>query len=115
MSIVNPCKIILVLCKSFCTFPKILSYSLTYYVRHEFVEFCLQELQKQRTFWSDGYFVCSIGETWPDTIRQYILKQASSFNIPQAEEPMGFALHYIQSELLERMKLKSSLAEILQD
>lgn len=26
-------------------------------------------------FWSDGYFVCSIGEASPDTIRQYILSQ----------------------------------------
>jgi len=25
--------------------------------------------------WSDGYFVCSIGEASPDTIRQYILLQ----------------------------------------
>lgn len=36
-------------------------------------------LQKQfwrkRTFWSSGYFVCSIGEASPDTIRQYILSQ----------------------------------------
>jgi putative transposase len=30
---------------------------------------------KERTFWSDGYFVCSIGETCPDTVRQYILSQ----------------------------------------
>jgi len=26
-------------------------------------------------FWSAGYFVCSIGEASPDTIRQYILSQ----------------------------------------
>jgi len=26
-------------------------------------------------FWSDGYFVCSIGEASPNTIRQYILSQ----------------------------------------
>lgn len=26
-------------------------------------------------FWSDGYFVCSIGEASPDTVRQYILSQ----------------------------------------
>jgi len=26
-------------------------------------------------FWSDGYFVCSIGEASPDSIRQYILSQ----------------------------------------
>jgi len=25
--------------------------------------------------WSDGYFVCSIGEASPETIRQYILSQ----------------------------------------
>jgi len=24
-------------------------------------------------FWSDGYFVCSIGEASPDTIREYFL------------------------------------------
>lgn len=30
---------------------------------------------KERTFWSDGYFVCSIGEASPDTIREYILSQ----------------------------------------
>lgn len=30
---------------------------------------------KERTFWSDGYFVCSIGEASPQTIRQYILSQ----------------------------------------
>ena len=26
-------------------------------------------------FWIDGYFVCSIGEASPDTIREYILSQ----------------------------------------
>lgn len=30
---------------------------------------------KERTFWSDGYFVCSVGEASPDTIRRYILSQ----------------------------------------
>ncbi len=28
----------------------------------------------RKLLWSDGYFVCSIGEASPDTIRQYILK-----------------------------------------
>jgi len=28
---------------------------------------------KEHTFWSDGYFVCSIGEASPETVRQYIL------------------------------------------
>jgi putative transposase len=29
----------------------------------------------QNLLWSDGYFVCSIGEASPDTIREYILNQ----------------------------------------
>lgn len=30
---------------------------------------------KEKTFWSDGFFVCSIGEASPDTIRRYIETQ----------------------------------------
>ncbi|GAB3006144.1 hypothetical protein GCM10027051_01630 [Niabella terrae] len=30
---------------------------------------------KEHAFWSDGYFVCSIGEASPETVRQYILSQ----------------------------------------
>ena len=30
---------------------------------------------KEHTFWSDGYFACSIGEANPDTIRKYIENQ----------------------------------------
>lgn len=30
---------------------------------------------KERTFWSDGYFVCSIGNANPATIQRYILNQ----------------------------------------
>jgi putative transposase len=30
---------------------------------------------RENTFWSDGYFVCSIGEANPDTIKNYILSQ----------------------------------------
>ena len=37
--------------------------------------FLSKHFWKERTFWSDGYFVCSIGEASPDTIRQYILSQ----------------------------------------
>jgi len=29
----------------------------------------------QHLLWSDGYFVCSIGEASPETVRQYILSQ----------------------------------------
>ena len=30
---------------------------------------------KEHTFWSDGYFACSIGEASPETIRRYIENQ----------------------------------------
>ena len=34
-----------------------------------------QQFWKEHTFWSDGYFVCSIGEANPETIRKYIENQ----------------------------------------
>ncbi|WP_188347450.1 transposase, partial [Sphingobacterium cavernae] len=37
--------------------------------------FLFKHFSKKHTFWSDGYFVCSIGEASPDTIREYILNQ----------------------------------------
>ena len=30
---------------------------------------------ERKNFWSDGYFVCSIGEASPETIRNYIANQ----------------------------------------
>ena len=34
-----------------------------------------EEYWYQNLLWSDGYFVCSIGEASPNTIREYILSQ----------------------------------------
>lgn len=34
-----------------------------------------KEFWAERTLWSDGYFVCSIGEANPKTIRRYIEQQ----------------------------------------
>ncbi len=34
-----------------------------------------REYWYKNMFWSAGYFVCSIGEASPDTIKQYILSQ----------------------------------------
>ena len=34
-----------------------------------------QYFWKKRTLWSDGYFVCSIGEANPNTVREYIRNQ----------------------------------------
>ena len=30
---------------------------------------------KEKIFWTDGYFVCSVGEASPETIRNYIKNQ----------------------------------------
>src|ERR1035437_5970200 len=37
--------------------------------------FLKQHFWKERTFWSDGYFVCSVGEASPETVRNYIISQ----------------------------------------
>jgi len=34
-----------------------------------------RQFWKEKSFWSDGYFVCSIGEANPETVKQYILSQ----------------------------------------
>jgi len=48
----------------------------TYHIWHSpHRSFLFKHFWKEHTFWSDGYFVCSIGEASPDTIRQYILTQ----------------------------------------
>lgn len=38
-------------------------------------DFLKKHFWKENTFWSDGYFVCSVGEASPDTIRKYIETQ----------------------------------------
>ena len=37
--------------------------------------YLLKHFWKERIFWSDGYFACSIGEASPETIRKYIENQ----------------------------------------
>jgi putative transposase len=34
-----------------------------------------KQFWKERTFWSDGYFVCSVGNASAETIRRYIQEQ----------------------------------------
>ncbi len=34
-----------------------------------------KQFWKEKTFWSDGYFVCSVGEASPETIQNYIANQ----------------------------------------
>jgi putative transposase len=34
-----------------------------------------KQFWKERTFWSDGYFCCTVGNASQETIRQYIARQ----------------------------------------
>lgn len=43
------------------------------WIKHE--QTLLRHFWKEKTFWSDGYFVCSIGNASPETIKNYILSQ----------------------------------------
>ena len=47
----------------------------TFHIWRMHRQFLSNQFWKEQTFWSDGYFVCSIGEASPETIRQYILNQ----------------------------------------
>ena len=47
----------------------------TYHIWQLYPTLLRREYWYKNMFWSSGYFVCSIGEASPDTIRQYILSQ----------------------------------------
>jgi putative transposase len=46
-----------------------------HYLWLHYYNFLKKEFWEEHTFWSDGYFVCSIGEASPDTICKYIENQ----------------------------------------
>ncbi len=48
----------------------------TYHIwRSQHRNYLYTQFWVEKTFWSDGYFICSIGEANPNTIKQYILTQ----------------------------------------
>ena len=47
----------------------------TFHLWQKYKPFLGQHFWKENTFWTDGYFVCSVGEASPETIRQYIQNQ----------------------------------------
>jgi len=47
----------------------------TFHVWQKYKPFLKQHFWKENTFWTDGYFVCSVGEASPETIRKYIQNQ----------------------------------------
>ena len=44
----------------------------TYKIWEKHSNYLQKHFWKEKTFWSDGYFVCSVGEASPETIRNYI-------------------------------------------
>ncbi len=54
---------------------RILKQKSTHQLWEVYPSFLKKHFWKEHTFWSDGYFVCSIGETNPDTVRKYIENQ----------------------------------------
>lgn len=44
----------------------------TYHIWNKHYRFLSKFFWKEKTFWTDGYFVCSIGEASPQTIQRYI-------------------------------------------
>jgi len=47
----------------------------TYRVWENHSHYLQKHFWKEKTFWTDGYFVCSVGEASPETIRNYIASQ----------------------------------------
>lgn len=47
----------------------------TVFLWKNFSYYLSKHFWKERVFWSDGYFACSIGEASPETIRKYIENQ----------------------------------------
>ena len=48
----------------------------TYRIWQKHNEYLSQHFWKERTFWSDGYFSCSIGNVSKDIIQKYIQEQS---------------------------------------
>ena len=51
--------------------------------------FLTKHFWKEHTFWNDGYFVCSVGEANPDTIRNILKARVSGIH-PIDRRSMGF-------------------------
>lgn len=47
----------------------------TFHIWKKFDNFLQYHFWKEKTFWSDGYFVCTTGDASTETIRKYIEEQ----------------------------------------
>ncbi len=58
-----------------CDIVKIVKQETTYYLWQKYSSVLSRQYWKEKTFWSDGYFACSIGEVSSATIQKYIESQ----------------------------------------
>ena len=58
-----------------CDIIKIVKQETTYYLWQKFSSVLSRQYWKEKTFWSDGYFACGIGEVSSATIQKYIESQ----------------------------------------
>ena len=59
-------------------FVKTLKSYTTYHTWKKYPNYLRKCFWKERTFWSDGYFIASIGEVSSDTLKEYIENQGKS-------------------------------------
>ena len=58
-----------------CDTVKIVKQETTYHLWQKYSSVLSKQYWKEKTFWSDGYFACSIGEVSSATIQKYIESQ----------------------------------------
>ena len=58
-----------------CDIVKIVKQETTYHLWHKYSSVLSKQYWKEKIFWPDGYFTCSIGEVSPATIQKYIESQ----------------------------------------
>ena len=56
---------------------RVLKHESTIYIWKKYKQFLKTHFWKEHTFWSDGYFVASIGNANEKTIQKYILEQGN--------------------------------------
>lgn len=59
-------------------FVKTLKSYTAYHIWKKYPNYLRKCFWKERTFWSDGYFIASIGEVSSDTLKEYIENQGKS-------------------------------------
>ena len=67
-----------------CDIVKIIKQETTYYLWQKYSSVLSKQYWKEKTFWSDGYFACSIGEVSSATIQKYIESQDQRLKIHKA-------------------------------